>query len=228
MRLIKGSLAGLVLAGILAIVPAAAFAHGGGGGGGGGHGGGGGGHGLGGRGGGHASIEGGHAFSGFTGRGFSPGFRGMRVFSSGRFSGRGDDGRFRDRDFGHHGNFRDSDEWHHRHFFNDFDFVAFGFPDWWYPDYGYVDYGYSEEDAYDDSAPAYGDQYWQDLAMKVQWALSRRGYYHGPIDGVIGPDGIRAIRAFQEAQGWPATGRIDPNVLRALKLPVPQVGLRSN
>jgi hypothetical protein len=228
MRLIKGSLAGLVLAGILAIVPAAAFAHGGGGGGGGGHGGGGGGHGLGGRGGGHASIGGGRAFSGFTGRGFSPGFRGMRVFSSGRFSGRGDDGRFRDRDFGHHGNFRDSDERHHRHFFNDFDFVAFGFPDWWYPDYGYVDYGYSDEDAYDDSAPAYGDQYWQDLAMKVQWALSRRGYYHGPIDGVIGPDGIRAIRAFQEAQGWPATGRIDPNVLRALKLPVPQVALRSN
>ncbi len=33
MRLIKGSLAGLVLTGILAIVPAAAFAHGGGGGG---------------------------------------------------------------------------------------------------------------------------------------------------------------------------------------------------
>jgi hypothetical protein len=152
----------------------------------------------------------------------------MRVFSSGRFSGRGDDGRFRDRDFGHHGNFRDSDERHHRHFFNDFDFVAFGFPDWWYPDYGYVDYGYSDQDAYDDSAPAYGDQYWQDLAMKVQWALSRQGYYHGPIDGVIGPDGIRAIRAFQEAQGWPATGRIDPNVLRALKLPVPQVALRSN
>ena len=39
--------------------------------------------------------------------------------------GRGDDGHFRDRDFGHHGNFRDSDERHHRHFFNDFDFVAF-------------------------------------------------------------------------------------------------------
>jgi hypothetical protein len=216
MRLIKGSLAGLVLTSILAIVPAAALAHGGGGGGGGGHGGGGGGHGFGGGGGGHASIGHGHAFSGFTGPGFS------------RFSGRGDDGRFRDRDFGHHGNFRDRDERHHRQFFNDFDFVAFGFPDWWYPDNGYVDYGYSDEDAYDDSAPAYGDQFWQDLAMKVQWALSQRGYYHGPIDGVIGPDGIRAIRAFQEAQGWPATGRIDPNVLRALKLPIPQVALRSN
>ena len=63
-------------------------------------GGGGGGHGFGEGGGGHASIGHGHAFSGFTGRGFSPGFSGMRVFSTGRFSGRGDDGRFRDRDFG--------------------------------------------------------------------------------------------------------------------------------
>ena len=138
-----------------------------------------------------------------------------------------DDGRFRDHHFRHPGDSRDDDERHHRHFFNDFDFVAFGLPDWWYPGYGYVDGeysdedGYSDEDADSDSAPAYGDQYWQDLAMKVQWALSQRGYYHGPIDGVIGPDGVRAIRAFQEAQGWPATGRLDPNVLRALKLPIP-------
>ena len=141
---------------------------------------------------------------------------------------RHDDGRFRDHDFRRHGDFRDSDRRHHRHFFSDFDFVAFGFPDWWYPDYGYVDDGNSGQDAYDDSAPAYGDQYWQDLAMKVQSALSRRGYCHGPIDGVISPDGIRAIRAFQEAQWLPATGRIDPNVLRALQLPNPQVALRSN
>ncbi len=60
MRLIKGSLVGLVLAGILALAPTAAFAHGGGGGGfGGGHGGGfGGGHGFG-RGG-HFSTGWGH------------------------------------------------------------------------------------------------------------------------------------------------------------------------
>jgi len=152
----------------------------------------------------------------------------MRGFSTGRFSGRRDDGRFRDRDFGRHGDSRDNDERHHRHFFSDFDFAAFGFPYWWYPDYGSVDYGYSDEDTYDDSAPAYGDQYWQGLAIRVQWALSRRGYYDGPIDGVIGSDGIRAIRAFQEAQGLPATGRIDPNVLRALKLPLPLASLRSN
>jgi hypothetical protein len=135
---------------------------------------------------------------------------------------RHDDGRFWDHDLGHHGDSRDNDERHHRHFFNDFDLVAFGLPYWWYPGYGY-----SDEDA-NYSAPAYGDQYWQDLAMKVPWALSQRGYYDGAIDGVIGPDGTRAIRAFQEAQGLPATGRIEPNVLRTLKLPLPQVSLRSN
>ena len=55
MRLIKGSLVGLVLAGILALAPTAAFAHGGGGGD---HGGG-----VGGFGGGHGgSFGGGHGF----------------------------------------------------------------------------------------------------------------------------------------------------------------------
>ncbi len=201
-------------------------------------------------------FHGGGFHGGFAGRGFSMGGHSATVAHFSRASGfarglgshdvplragrgneigfwRHNDGRFRNHDFGHHGDSRDNDERHHRHFFNDFDLVAFGFPYWWYPDYGYVDYGYvdygySDEDAYTDSAPAYGDQYWQDLAMKVEWALSRRGYYRGPIDGVIGPDGSRAIRAFQEAQGLPTTGRIDPDVLRALKLPIPQVTLRSN
>ena len=57
MRLIKGSLVGLVLAGILALAPTAAFAHGGGGGG---HGGGGGGFG-----GGHGFGRGGHFSTGW-------------------------------------------------------------------------------------------------------------------------------------------------------------------
>jgi hypothetical protein len=69
MRLIK--LAGPVLAGVLTVMPAAAFARGGGG-----HGGGGGGH---------AFVGGGgHASGGFTGRGFTPGFSGTRGFSTGR------------------------------------------------------------------------------------------------------------------------------------------------
>jgi hypothetical protein len=102
MRLIKGSLAGPVLAGILAMMPAAAFAHGGGG---------------------HSGGGGGHGFGGFTGRGFSPGFSGTRGFSTGRISGRGDHGRFGDRDF------RD-----HRVFFQQFAWPVY------YPyDYSYLD-----------------------------------------------------------------------------------------
>jgi hypothetical protein len=143
MRLIKGSLAGLLFTGILATMPAAAFAHGGEGGGGGG------GHGFGGRGGGHAFVGGGghgfgsgHAFGGFTGRGFSPGFSGTRGFSTGRFSGRGDRGRFGDRGF------RD-----HRVFFQ-----QFASPVYWYPyypyDYSYLDYGPDNDYQYGDNSAA--------------------------------------------------------------------------
>ena len=74
MRLVKCSLAGLVLAGILAMMPAAAFARGGGG--------------QGGRGGEHASVGGGHASGGFTDRGFSPGFSGTQGYPTGRFGDR--------------------------------------------------------------------------------------------------------------------------------------------
>ena len=116
----------------------------------------------------------------------------------------------------------------HRHLFFGFDFVAFGFPDWWYFDYGYPYYGYPYYDypddyAYYDSGPAYDEAFWQDLAKRVQLELARRGYYHGQINGVIDSNSQQAIRAFQKAQGLPVTGLIDPGVLRALRLPVPQI-----
>jgi hypothetical protein len=87
----------------------------------------------------------------------------------------------------------------------------FEFPYWWYADYGN---GY----ACYDSPAAYDGRYWQDLAMKVQWELARRGYYHGQINGVIDSGSSQAIRAFQKARGLPVTGLIDPGVLRSLKL----------
>jgi hypothetical protein len=187
----------------LAVWPEIGLAHGGGGG-----------HGFGGGGGGHAFFGGGgHAFGGFTGR---PGFSGTRVFATGRVSGRGDHGRFGDRGFrGRDRDFRD-----HRRFFVGFDFVGFGFPYWWYPDYYYYgDYGYPYEDGSYDNAPVYDYRYWYGLASAVQTNLARRGYYHGPIDGVIGFASREAIRTFQEVRGLPATGLIDPALLKALKLP---------
>jgi hypothetical protein len=153
MRSIKGSLAGLVLAGILTMIPAAAIAHGGGGGG---HGGGGGGRGFGGGSGGHAFVGGGgHAFGGFTGRGFSPGFSGTRGFSTGRFSSRGDHGRFGDRGFRDHRVFSQQFAW----------------PVYWYPyypyDYSYLDYG-----------PENDYQYGDNSAASVQ---PESGVDHGPV-----------------------------------------------
>jgi hypothetical protein len=66
MKLIKDSLVGLVLAGILPLAPTSAFAHGGGGGEGGGSFGGGGGH----SGGGHLSGLAGHSFTQYQGAHF--------------------------------------------------------------------------------------------------------------------------------------------------------------
>lgn len=110
---------------------------------------------------------------------------------------------------------------HNRRFFFGFDFVAFGFPYWWYPDYYY---GYPYDYAYYDDSPIYDYRYWYGLSTAVQTALARRGYYHGPIDGVIGSSTRDAIRSFQAAQGLPGTGMIDPSLLKALKLPaVPRV-----
>ena len=162
MSLIKGSLAGLVMAGILAMMPAAAFAHGGGGGGG---------HGFGRGGGGRAFVGGGgHAFGGFTGRGFSPGFSGTRGFSTGRFFGRGDHGRFGDRGF------RD-----HRVFFQ-----QFAWPVYWYPyypyDYSYLDYG-----------PDNDYQYWDNSAASVQPESFRRAVDNGPVVVILNTGNSRPM-----------------------------------
>lgn len=55
-----------------------------------------------------------------------------------------------------------------------------------------------------------------DLAVDVQRALKRRGYYTGAVDGDIGPGSRSAIRAYQADRGLPVTGRIDSRLLRAL------------
>ena len=100
---------------------------------------------------------------------------------------------------------------HEEHFFHPQRRFATGFVDsgatnWWHP-HEYANYDY---------------RFWQDLAMKVQSELARRGYYRGPIGGVIGSGSRQAIRALREKEALPVTGLIDPNVLRALKLPIPQ------
>jgi len=194
MKLMKGSLVGLVLAGILALAPTAAFAHGGGGGGHGGFGGGGG-HFAGG--GGHFAGGGGH-FAGFAGHSFAE--------HQGAHFARHED------HFRHDGDF----------FFGGF----YGYPYYGYDYYPYYGYDYPYYGDYD-----YNDGYYSDAQVSpyegapsgqtivaVQKELAKLGYYHGPIDGLIGSQTGRAISWFQSVDKLSVTGRIDDRTLKALQI----------
>lgn len=53
---------------------------------------------------------------------------------------------------------------------------------------------------------------------QVQRALAQRGYYHGYVDGAIGPQSSRAIARYQADQGLRQTGSINSSLLRSLGL----------
>lgn len=50
----------------------------------------------------------------------------------------------------------------------------------------------------------------------VQRQLKDRGYYAGPVDGVLGPATESALRAFQRDRGLSVTGRLDSTTVRSL------------
>jgi Putative peptidoglycan binding domain len=91
-------------------------------------------------------------------------------------------------------------------------FDTFGFPFFYsYPYYGYY-YPYDYYGYYDNG---YGVA---SRVAEVQRRLARAGYYHGPIDGIMGPQTRRAIRAYERDHNMPAYGVIDRQVLRTLGL----------
>ena len=88
-------------------------------------------------------------------------------------------------------------------------------------DYGFYPWGWYGH------APYYGPHYSpsrsdydgnSSLVVEVQSELASRGFYSGPIDGVIGPMTRDAIRGYQAECGFPATGFIDGKLLRSLGL----------
>jgi hypothetical protein len=190
MRSIKGLIIGPVLAGILAIVSVpGAFAHGGGGGG---HFGGFGGGGHMGSFGGGGHFAGGHVggghFGGFVGHGFA-GHEGER--------------------FAPHDSHRD-----HVRFGRSF---ASGDPYWYdYPYYGYDDYDVGDSaDAEASLTEAAGAE---QTNVAVQQALAHLGFYHGQIDGLLGPGTREAISRFQAVEKLPITGQADGPTLEALQI----------
>jgi peptidoglycan hydrolase-like protein with peptidoglycan-binding domain len=50
----------------------------------------------------------------------------------------------------------------------------------------------------------------------AQRELKGRGYYSGPVDGVIGAATESALRAYQRDRGLKVTGRLDSPTVRGL------------
>lgn len=59
------------------------------------------------------------------------------------------------------------------------------------------------------------------MVVRVQAALMRLGYYHGDIDGLLGPGTRSGLKNFQKSQGLKQTGRIDIETLTRLGIPIP-------
>jgi Putative peptidoglycan binding domain len=111
---------------------------------------------------------------------------------------------------------------HHRYYRPRSNFYfGFGYPyyGYGYPYYGSYPYGY-DYSYYAPRTTVYATSGINDDATvaAVQRRLARGGYYHGSIDGVIGPGTRTAIRAFERNNRLPVDGIIDPQLLRTMGL----------
>ena len=57
----------------------------------------------------------------------------------------------------------------------------------------------------------------QSTIRSVQQELKTSGYYHGKIDGVVGPNTKSAIRAYQKDQNLAVTGRLNSGTVMKLR-----------
>ena len=116
-----------------------------------------------------------------------------------------------------------SGDWrrHHRFSSNQFVFFGdFGYPFFYgYPYYGYgygypygYDYygGYGYGYGYGDQGYGYGGRNRGGSSVgQLQRRLARAGYYHGAIDGIMGPETRRAIRAYERSHNDREYGMTD-------------------
>jgi peptidoglycan hydrolase-like protein with peptidoglycan-binding domain len=87
---------------------------------------------------------------------------------------------------------------------------------WWYPAYGFDPF----YNRYVYDGPIFGFGYVSpgDVTAEVQRALAARGYYYGPIDGILGPRTRGAIERYQANRGLVVTAAIDEPTLASLGL----------
>lgn len=120
-----------------------------------------------------------------------------------------------------------ADHWNHHRYYrprSHFSFgIGLGVPyygyGYGYPYYGAYPYGY-DYGYYAPRSTVYVARGINDDATvaAVQRRLAQGGYYHGSIDGVIGPGTRTAVRAFERNNGLPVDGVIDPQLLRTMGL----------
>ena len=80
----------------------------------------------------------------------------------------------------------------------------YGYDDPYYGGGGYPYYGYGNNGYGNGYGAEYQSQYGgssQSRVAELQQRLSRAGYYHGSVDGVLGPQTRRAIRAYEQEHG---------------------------
>jgi Putative peptidoglycan binding domain len=109
----------------------------------------------------------------------------------------------------------DRDWWHGHH--NRIVFV-FGAPYFWSAGYWFPAWGYDPNAYYAWDGPiyAYNDLPPDQVIANVQGALQEQGYYHGEVDGLIGPLTREAIANYQRDHGLYETAAIDEPTLESL------------
>ena len=89
------------------------------------------------------------------------------------------------------------------------------YPPYYYGDPYYYGYPYPVRATYYEPPAGIGAG---SIAAPVQEQLARRGYYHGPVDGIVGRGTRAAIAAYQRNHDLEVTGNINAPLLRSLRL----------
>jgi hypothetical protein len=107
--------------------------------------------------------------------------------------------------------------WWHSHYHNNIVFV-FGAPYYWNAGYWFPAWGYYPNAYYAWDGPIYGYNHLppDQVIANVQSALQQQGYYHGEVDGLIGPLTRDAIASYQRDHGLYTTSTIDQPTLQSL------------
>jgi peptidoglycan hydrolase-like protein with peptidoglycan-binding domain len=95
---------------------------------------------------------------------------------------------------------------------------VYGAPYYWNAGWWYPAWGYEPRATFYFDGPIYGynDLPPDQVVANVQSSLQEQGYYHGEVDGVLGPLTRAAIASYQEANGLYVTSAVDQPTLEAL------------